>query len=68
MLDTTGEHLESGGVFFVEATEDRRKLSYVVASDLPNFLPFLLLEDLGEERWPFDQRPVAAAGGVGGAK
>lgn len=56
VVDTTREHLEAGGVYFVEATEESHELRYIVASRLVTFLEFLLLEDLGEDRWPFDEQ------------
>ncbi|HEY0693985.1 MAG TPA: SMI1/KNR4 family protein [Kribbella sp.] len=60
VLDATRQHLDRDAVYFVDVMEDPDALSYLVASSLERFLRFLLLADLGDRRWPFDEEHVSA--------
>ena len=61
VLDATRQHFEGDAVYFVDVMEDPDALSYVVSSSLGRFLRLLLLADLGDRRWPFDEAHVSAA-------
>jgi cell wall assembly regulator SMI1 len=60
VLDASRRHFDGDAVYFVDVMEDPDALSYVVASSLERFLRFLLLADLGDRRWPFDETHVSA--------
>jgi cell wall assembly regulator SMI1 len=60
VLDAGRQHLDRDAVYFVDVMEDPDELSYVVGSSLARFLRFLLLSDLGDRRWPFDEAYVSA--------
>jgi hypothetical protein len=46
-------------VYFIDSY-DPSNFAYAVGSSIPRFLIFLLEDDLGEERWPFDPAYVLA--------
>ena len=53
IFDGSSEHIDTGGVFFVDIHESDDDLSYIVGSSLQKFLYFLLESELDRTPWPF---------------
>jgi hypothetical protein len=54
VLDVAASAGVAGAVYFVDSHDDPVRLAYAVGSSIPRFLTFLLEDELGEKRWPFD--------------
>jgi hypothetical protein len=60
VIDADHAYADRDAVYFIDTSDSIDEPAYIVASDLPHFLQFLLEKELGSKGWPFDQEYVTA--------
>lgn len=58
IIDTVKETKYGHPIYFVDTMTDVKNAEYVVASNIWSFIIFLLEEELGENKWPFEKEYV----------